>query len=449
MGRLNIEQYRASRGDGGINLVIAGAGTGKTVTLVEKVRSLMRWGNVPPENILVLTFSRKAAGELRERIFSHERAEKFAGITVGTFHSFSLSLLKSNSRRFMDEYGFTCFPEIADDPEREKMIGRLIGDMRHEFMGLPDRIILRYMEKSDWSPMEKKKLAETGLDRAFERLRTAYVNEKRESALMDYDDIIRFCNGMLERSPDMLAAVTARFTHVLVDEYQDTSDSNFRLLKFLMSRSENSLFAVGDDWQAIYGFRNARVEYIIDMKRHFPAVKVHRLTRNYRSRRPIVSLSNRFIRGNRKRTRKRLVSQKGRGGVVRHCAVKLQRDEPELMRRILARHPGETAILYRNNWQGEYYRSCSDGILVRDNVSFMTIHSSKGLEFETVIIAGVSDSVIPDRSGDLEEERRLFYVALTRAKENLYIISLMNDDGSLPLFGRELSLKPKGAGVLK
>jgi DNA helicase-2/ATP-dependent DNA helicase PcrA len=131
MGRLNIEQYRASRGDGGINLVIAGAGTGKTVTLVEKVRSLMRWGNVPPENILVLTFSRKAAGELRERIFSHERAEKFAGITVGTFHSFSLSLLKSNSRRFMDEYGFTCFPEIADDPEREKMIGRLIGDMRH------------------------------------------------------------------------------------------------------------------------------------------------------------------------------------------------------------------------------------------------------------------------------------------------------------------------------
>jgi DNA helicase-2/ATP-dependent DNA helicase PcrA len=296
MGRLNREQYRASRGDGGISLVIAGAGTGKTVTLVEKVRSLMRWGQVPPENILVLTFSRKAAGELRDRIFSRDGAEKFACITVGTFHSFSLSLLKSDSSRFMDEYGFPRFPEIADDAERENMISRLIGGMRQEFMGLPDRIVLRYMEKSDWSPLERKKLAETGLDQAFDRLRAAYAREKRESALMDYDDIISFCNGMLERVPDMLEAVSARFTHVLVDEYQDTSDSNFRLLKFLMSRRGNSLFAVGDDWQAIYGFRNARVEYIIDMKRHFPAVKVHRLTLNYRSRRAIVSLSNRFIR---------------------------------------------------------------------------------------------------------------------------------------------------------
>ena len=442
MGNLNREQAGASGPEKGVHLVIAGAGTGKTVTLVEKYRSLVTDGGMRPENILILTFSRKAAGELKSRLLKGRGRDGDKAPQVGTFHSFALGILRRYSQDFKAHSRFSSFPEIISEERREGIVSELVARRRHEFLGLPDVTVERSLARERWSRADLKKLAATGLDRAFSELKESYREYKLLHNLMDYDDIIYFCNGLLEARRDILDEVRRGAGYVLVDEYQDTSDDNFRLLELLLRDGSGNLFAVGDDWQAIYGFRNARVEYILSMKKYFPEVKVHRLVRNYRSRAEIVSLSNRFIRRNRKRSAKRLVSERGRGGAVRHYAVASLREETALLWEIIGKHEGEVAVLFRNNWQGDLLLAGAPGP-VRENVHFMTMHASKGLEFETVIISGVSDSIIPDRSSDLEEERRLFYVALSRARERLYIISCYNDELVHARFARELAVAPR------
>jgi superfamily I DNA/RNA helicase len=209
------------------------------------------------------------------------------------------------------------------------------------------------------------------------------------------------------------------------------------MMRLLCRNGEKNLFAVGDDWQAIYGFRNARVEYILGMKKYFPHLRVHKLTINYRSRAELVSVSNRFIKGNKKRTKKKLSAALGRGGSVYHYSVSSFDEECILVKNLLEKNTGETAILFRNNRQGEALLKRFPEIEHRENTFFMTIHSSKGLEFNTVIITGVDDAIIPDRNSYIEEERRLFYVALTRAKERLYVVSR-----EASRFGRELAVRP-------
>lgn len=199
---------------------------------------------------------------------------------------------------------------------------------------------------------------------------------------------------------------------------------------------------MGDDWQSIYGFRSARVEYIVRMKRYFPGASVRRLTVNYRSRREIVSLSGRFIRRNRFRTRKSLSAHRGRGGVVRRVPVSSVEDEAAAVAKLLeGRAPGGTvAVLFRNNWQCRLLRGMLGAALDAAGVSVMTMHASKGLEFDTVIVAGVRDGVIPDPESGIEEERRLLYVACTRAREELVIIAHVNERGEMARFGRELGV---------
>jgi len=431
--RLNNEQYAASRSRGGVHLVIAGAGTGKTLTLIEKVCSVMRYGNIPSDKILVLTFSRKAAGELKERI----AALRLNVPEISTFHAYSLGLLRRFSGEFMKEYEFKVFPKVIDDDGKEEIIGGLIKERRREFLGLPDAAVRRFMESRRWSGDELKRLKTCGLSGALKKLRDDYAESKRLLGVVDFDDIILFCGQLLKRRGDILEEIRDGLDYILVDEYQDTSDADFEMIRLLCRDGEKNLFVVGDDWQAIYGFRNARVEYILGMKKYFPHLVTHKLTINYRSRSEIVSLSNKFIKGNKKRTRKKLVSAKGRGGKVRHYFVSSVAEEHELVKKLLEAEQGETAVLFRNNSQSVALLQRFPEIELRKDTFLMTMHSSKGLEFDTVIIIGVDDAVIPDKNNAIEEERRLFYVALTRAKERLYIISRENSR-----FGKELAVSP-------
>ncbi|MBP7738944.1 MAG: ATP-binding domain-containing protein [Spirochaetes bacterium] len=198
---------------------------------------------------------------------------------------------------------------------------------------------------------------------------------------------------------------------------------------------------MGDDWQSIYGFRGAAVEYILNMRRHFPDARIHRLTVNYRSRKEIVSLASGFIKHNNHRTRKRLISSRGKGGVVRFYRVLDFDGEADAVREIIAGHaPDRTlAVLYRNNWQGRFLKERLGGEGAA-GVFFMTMHASKGLEFDRVVISGVCDSVLPDGDNDIEEERRLLFVACTRARDELHVIVHADDEGGASLFGRELGI---------
>jgi DNA helicase II / ATP-dependent DNA helicase PcrA len=442
MERLNREQYRASRGDRGVNLVLAGAGTGKTRTLVEKAGNVIRDLDIDPGQLLVLTFSRKAAGELRERI-SSAVGERGREIFAGTFHSFCLDLLRRSGGEYLQTRGFRDFPGVMDDDERRDIVMRLIYSDLKRFLGMPAGVVWDLMTAGrPMEPWKEKKLKESGLAEEIARVSSRFQEIKRDRNVMDYDDLIRYASDALAENGPVRAAALDRHRFIFVDEFQDVAEDNVHLIRLLMPDEGGSLFAVGDDWQSIYGFRGGSVKYIVNMKKYFPDACIHRLTENYRSRKEIVALSNRFIRKNRFRTRKSLRSRRGRGGRVRLHAVRSLEEEADVIGGILAesRDGWDTAVLYRNNWQGRFVMQRAGIDEGRAGGVFMTMHASKGLEFDRVVIAGVRDGILPDEDSAIEEERRLLYVACTRAREELHVIAHRDDRGGMGRFGRELGM---------
>jgi DNA helicase-2/ATP-dependent DNA helicase PcrA len=448
---LNKQQYLASLPDRGINLVIAGAGTGKTKTLIEKVKNIITEGIAEPGKILLLTFSNKAAEEIKERVKQSigKAADK---ITSGTFHSFCLRFLRDNSRSFISSHGFNKFPDVIDDDKRASVQRELLIPMFDRFLGLPVDVITGLAESYD--KLDKKtfkKLKHLRVIKELDSFNRKYKEHKILNNLIDFSDMMNYTIDILEKNISIREDTIKRFDYLLVDEFQDTSDDNFRLIKLLLNERSPNLFLVGDDWQSIYGFRGSRIEYLVNMKKYFPDVNTHKLIINYRSKKELVSLSNRFIEKNKKRTNKRLRSFRGKGGMIGDYFAEGYKEEGDIVADIIKKeinnhnhgHNGTAgiAVLYRNNWQkGHLFRALEpDGL--QDSVQFMTMHSSKGLEFDTVIITGISDDIIPDVSNDIEEERRLFYVALTRARDRLYLVHHGSPDGGLSIFAEELGIK--------
>ena len=437
--RYNKDQKKVIEADKGCHLVLAGAGTGKTFTMVERVTYLLETKQFLPSQLLILTFSRKAADELRQRI------EKRCGLERGTvmattFHAFSLYLL----RRFCNDSmpGLT----VIDDDKSKDILAALAGKMRDRFLGIPVPVILgiHSQYRQGKTKLFSGYAGETG--EHVKKLDLEYREYKKEHGLVDFNDMINHSIELLTREPALREQLQAEYQYILVDEFQDTSTNNFQLLSLLVPEQSPLLMVVGDDWQSIYGFRNAKVEYIINMKRHFNAVQVFKLTRNYRSRKEILNLAGNIIRRNRVRTRKRVFATTGKGGIVRGYAVKNIKEEARRVVELLEKnHPADhdTAILFRNNWQGELIQKevANHYDETGNSPQFMTIHASKGLEFHTVILAGIRDGIFPDPSTDIEEERRLLYVACTRAKERLFVIYHLTSEDEPPLFARESGFK--------
>jgi DNA helicase-2/ATP-dependent DNA helicase PcrA len=399
-----------------------------------------------PEHVVILTFSRKAAEELRERVASKAGAQAGA-IMGGTFHSYCLDLLRRNAGFLIRSRGFSRFPAVIDDDERKTIISELIHEDLRRYLGLPAGVVYDLMMNRDsLAAWKRKKLEEAGLIQELKKLVERFKELKLERNVIDYDDMMNFGITMIEENRAVRGDILSRHRYIFVDEFQDVSGDNMRLLKLIMPDTGGNLFAVGDDWQSIYGFRGARIEYIVGMKKYFPVTRVHCLTINYRSRKEIVSLSKRFIRKNRFRTRNRLRSGRGGGGRVRFHVVSSFDEEAEAIRGILDGRDASTiaAVLYRNNWQGTCLKEalCSSDTGI-GGASFMTMHAAKGLEFDCVIIAGVCDGIIPDADNGIEEERRLLYVACTRARDELHIIAYLNDEGEVGRFGRELGIDKK------
>ncbi len=441
---LNRAQRRASRAGGGVSLIIAGAGTGKTKTLIEKIGNTIRGGLASPSSILVLTFSRKAAEEIRNRV-GREIGAAAASLTAGTFHSFCLKLLREHQESFCRTRGFSRFPDVLDDESREAMLRGIIRESIADFMGMPSGVIYSLAQElgalDEWS---RRRLDSLGLLRRLEELNERFSRCKRERCCIDFGDMIGHATAMLGNDPSLRGEMRETYRSIFVDEFQDTSGDNFGLLKLMLPERAPNLFVVGDDWQSIYGFRDARIEYIVKMKRFFPGARIFRLDVNYRSRKEIVDLSNRFIRKNRFRTNKRLRSHRGRGGIV--CPHGVRDLDAEIaavegIAREELRRSGDVAILFRNNWQGSLLRKRCPRLEEAEASGMlhtMTMHSSKGLEFTAVIIMGVSDDIIPDAYTDVEEERRLLYVAMTRARECLHIVYYINKSNNAARFAQEL-----------
>lgn len=445
MNRLNKEQHAASRADCGVNLVIAGAGTGKTSTMIAKIINVIESTLVKPEEIIILTFSRKAAEEIKERLTPALKSNIETGF-AGTFHSFSLKLLKENTEQYFKHRGIISFPSVIDKDEKDTIIRELIMNKPERFLGLPADVVMNLSE--NLNQLHQKTLFKLKSGPLYDEIcnvKILYEKYKNENHIIEFEDMINHAAELLEHNSALRNDILNRYRYIFVDEYQDTSENNFRLLSLLLPDTDKNLFMVGDDFQSIYKFRHSRVEYIINAKKFFPEVSIHKLTVNYRSMKEIITLSNRFIKLNRFRTSKKISSHKGKGGFLKFLSVQDMHDESEQLNNIIAsiRQGSSVAVLFRNNYQGNYLKTNFESLNIGRPVEFMTMHGSKGLEFDIVIIAGISDKIIPDRTSDIEEERRLFYVALTRAKNELYLLYYSNGPERLPRFIKELGYREK------
>ncbi|MCK9241505.1 ATP-dependent helicase [Desulfocurvus sp.] len=352
---LNPAQYEAAtHGDGPV-LVVAGAGSGKTRTIVYRLAHLVSRGT-PPQAILLLTFTRKAAQEMQQRAARLVGATGLAGLTGGTFHGFAYATL----RRHPAALGLSQAPTILDQADAENAL----RDLRDELgLGKGDRsfpkknTILGLISKAR---NKERELAEVMRDEAFHLLRyedeigqiaRAYTGFKRKHGLVDYDDLLFHLETLLRDHEPAREAARRRFRHVMVDEYQDTNLVQARLVRLLAGEAGN-VMAVGDDAQSIYAFRGADVRNILSFQQMFPGARLIRLERNYRSTQPILDLTNALLEQAEQGIRKRLYTEREDGPKPRLVRTLSDRSQAQaVVARIMelsGRHPlAEIAVLFR------------------------------------------------------------------------------------------------------
>lgn len=359
---LNPEQQKAVTCLEGPMLIVAGAGSGKTRVLTSRIAYLIEKG-VAPDRILALTFTKKAAGEMKDRIADMVGPRQARRIWMGTFHSIFIRFL----REYSEWLGFPQTFTIYDTTDSTNAIKGVIKQL-----GLDDKL---YKPKEVLSRISRAKNAlvtptpymnGTGGYREDDRIHkkpeiyriySEYCRVCKQSGVMDFDDILLYMNILLRGNQEALEAISARFDHILVDEYQDTNMAQYVILKKLSARHRN-LCVVGDDSQSIYGFRGAEIQNILSFSTDFPEAKTFRLERNYRSTQTIVNAANTVIAKNEGRIPKQCVSMGEAGEKIHVVSSYTEQEEAmQIASAILTRMRMEHAeyedfaILYRTNSQ--------------------------------------------------------------------------------------------------
>ncbi|WP_054031779.1 ATP-dependent helicase [Desulfatitalea tepidiphila] len=312
---LNPEQLEAvTFGDGPL-LVIAGAGSGKTRTLTHRVAHLVQRG-VAPNTILLLSFTRKASQEMLRRASEllDRRCREVAG---GTFHSFSNSIL----RRYSAKIGFPQGFSIMDRSDAEDLIGfiRKALDTTEQGRHLPRKSTLAtlFSRAINKNTTLEEIIYEDYPHFGFQidlinKIWIGYQNRKRELSLLDFDDLLVYFHRLLSENPDVRDRLTTSYTHILVDEYQDTNFIQAEIVSLLAGKNEN-IMVVGDDAQSIYAFRGANYKNIIEFPNRFPGTRLIKLEENYRSLQPILDLANAVIEPATEKYSKCLFTRRGGG----------------------------------------------------------------------------------------------------------------------------------------
>jgi DNA helicase II / ATP-dependent DNA helicase PcrA len=356
---LNRAQYDAVMHTHGPLLVLAGAGSGKTRVLTTRIARLIEAEGVSPHQILAVTFTNKAAGEMRERIGRLIGGTPH-GMWVGTFHAIGARLL----RRDADRVGRTAQFTIYDEDDALGVIKRLMESLRISVKDVAPKALLGQISDAKnalVTPAEYARLARDPLSQAVAKVYPRYDETLRAQNAVGFDDLLTLPVELLEANPSLLAAYRDRFRFILVDEYQDTNKAQYKLIS-LLAGSTGNVMVVGDDDQSIYGWRGADIRNILDFERDFPSATVVRLEENYRSTPEILALANAAISPNTERRGKTLRATRPSGMVPRRTRTLDERDEAEYVAEDIAERLGrrtaslkQIAILYRTNAQSRAF----------------------------------------------------------------------------------------------
>jgi DNA helicase II / ATP-dependent DNA helicase PcrA len=358
---LNPQQREAVAHTEGPVLILAGAGSGKTRVITQRIAYLIDTQGVPPQAIVAMTFTNKAAGEMRARVEKLlEGRRSLSGLIVSTFHSFCVRLLRRDGTSLADiRPGFTRNFTIYDDDDQlaiVKAIFRKLGLDEKQFMQY--RAALGRISHAKSHKLTPAEVLNQSKDPKTSRLATVYQEyEGRllQANALDFDDLLLEAVRLLEHDEALRAAWNRRVTHLLVDEYQDTNRSQYELIR-LLSVAHQNVCVVGDEDQSIYSWRGADIRNILDFERDYPNAKTIRLEQNYRSTKNILEAASTLVARNQQRKGKWLWTESGAGNPVGVYEASAGENEAlfiaDTIERIVSANPGDrVAVLYRTNFQ--------------------------------------------------------------------------------------------------
>ena len=378
---LNDEQYQAVINCDGPSLVIAGAGSGKTKVLTHKIAYLIQEENVKPWNILAITFTNKAANEMKERV-ENLVGEIAKDMWIGTFHAICVRIL----RRYIERIGYESSFVIFDTSDQKAMIKNCLKDLNIDDKMFTDRVVQFEISNAKNEMLEPAEyLARANGDFRKEKIASIYeLYQKRlkENNAIDFDDIINFAIKILTENPDVLEYYSEKFRYILVDEYQDTNKAQFMLISLLAARYGN-ITVVGDNDQGIYSFRGADISNILNFEKDFPGTKIIKLEQNYRCTGSILNAANAVIKNNETKYEKKLWTKNEKGNLPIIHQAEDEYDEARYiveqinhLRREEYYKYSDFAILYRMNTQSR----AIEEILVREDIPYKIIGGLKFYE---------------------------------------------------------------------
>lgn len=358
LGELNPEQRQAVEHDDGPLLILAGAGSGKTKTLTHRIAYLIAERKVFPSNILAVTFTNKAAKEMRCRLadlLAESADDRSFMPWMGTFHSICVRILRMEAKNLGISSNFVIYDEadklslikqimkgmgLSDRDIKPRSVASAISNAKNEMMSVDDYI------NSAIGPM-KQRIAE---------IYRQYESAIHKSQALDFDDLLVKTVDLLHGNPELRRKWQRQFKHILIDEYQDTNAVQYRLIKLLLN-PERNLCVVGDDAQSIYSFRGADYNNILNFEKDFPGSTVIKLEQNYRSTGSILDLANTLIRHNKRRKDKNLWTNLGQGVMPQLWQLYSESEEASMVAEEISRQSNmgrkysDIAILYRTNAQ--------------------------------------------------------------------------------------------------
>ncbi|MDZ4750891.1 MAG: 3'-5' exonuclease [Flavobacteriales bacterium] len=365
LSELNESQRLAASQINGPMMVIAGAGSGKTRVLTYRIAHLMQNG-VDPFHILALTFTNKAAREMKERIGKLVNESESRNLWMGTFHSVFAKILRIECEKINYPRDFT----IYDTQDSKSLLKDIIKQMDLDDKIYKPGVVYNRISSCKNNLISSKEYAQnidiisedsqTGKPRMSE-IYASYDLRMFKSSAMDFDDLLFKTNFLLRDYPEVLFKYQAKFQYILVDEYQDTNFSQYLIVKQLAARNEN-ICVVGDDAQSIYAFRGANIQNIFNFKKDYPEFNLYKLEQNYRSTKTIVEAANSIISKNKEQIKKEIWTDNPQGDLIKvHCALTDNEEGLFVANQIFAiKHeegatPADFAILYRTNAQSRSF----------------------------------------------------------------------------------------------
>ena len=436
LDKLNEPQAAAARHKDGPLLILSGAGSGKTRVITHRIAYMLAEHGIAPENILAVTFTKKAAQEMKQRL-SELIGNRSRRLQVSTFHSLCNRILQEN----INLIGYNPYFTIYGPGTQWILIDGIMNTLDSP-MNDPEEVLTEISNAKNQF-VGPEDYAKVFSDESVAQIYAEYQKELRRDNAVDFDDLIKYSVEIFESNGKVLADYQDRFQYIMVDEYQDTNPSQYKLINMLAQKHQN-LCVVGDDDQSIYGFRGADVTNLLNFEIDYPNAKVLKLEQNYRSTQTIVKAANSIIQNNVKRKAKHSWTKNNRGEPIITYEAGDTYDEADYVLRHIQEYVtsgysySDCAVLYRINSQASVFEDLfkASGIPCKivgdsgfyeraDAVSMMTVHGSKGLEFPIVFLVGVQEGLMPHReasdSAEVEEERRLCYVGVTRAEKILHI----------------------------